>query len=352
MEGAKLPLTLRNKGNTSIQVSFKATGDGLGVTWTGAPAAATIAPGATLDGAFATFAPSKAGPVTGSATMTVQGALCGAAPKTIPMRAEATTGNAQVAPGSLDFRASCGADAPAPSAVTITNHGQAPLDVTQVVVTGAFKIAAGGADAHVAAGAQTTISIAALAAAPGDAAAGTKTGTLTFKTSDPKQPTVTVALTETIVGASLAVVDDARAAVSSLDFGTVDLGTSKSLTFNVANNGNDTATITPVALTAPFGWTSGASRPVAAGDITQLGVTFVARAQGLVRATAQIAAGGAICVAPTPVALAGTGGAPPPPPPPPPRDAAADGPRMRDAARDAPPPPPDATVAPDAATED
>ncbi len=78
-KASDLPLVIKNTGTEAISVIVTAPTDAdFSVTWTGAPTPTSIAPGESLAGAVAHFAPSKIGPHAGEATVIATGALCGA----------------------------------------------------------------------------------------------------------------------------------------------------------------------------------------------------------------------------------------------------------------------------------
>ena len=308
--GATAPLQIKNVGNAPITVALEAPASTeFTVSWTGAPTAVTLAPGATMVGASAKFAPLRAGSTTTSTALTVTGATCGASPKAIPLTGQGTFGSAQVSPGSLAFSESCGAGPSAAQVVTITNRGASNLTLSNVASSGPFTVGAPSITT-IPPTQSATIAVSGNAAAVGDLGGASKMGTLTFDTSDPQQSTISIALTETIVGANLSITDTSNNPISSLDFGQVMVGGSSTKALRVLNTGNAQVSITPGPVASPpWSWGfAGAQAVPASGGFASLSLTFGPQQAGFASTSvAGQASGGPVCAAPLSFNASGTG---------------------------------------------
>ncbi|MDB4937820.1 MAG: Abnormal spindle-like microcephaly-assocd, ASPM-SPD-2-Hydin, partial [Labilithrix sp.] len=119
-----IPVTFKNTGNQPITVGFATPtpAAGFSLTWTGAPAAVALAPGASVPLLVGHFLPGVTlGTYSSSSALTVTGTLCGTNPTELTLTGAATSSDANVSPGSLDFGlVDCGTSA-ASKTVKITN---------------------------------------------------------------------------------------------------------------------------------------------------------------------------------------------------------------------------------------
>jgi hypothetical protein len=305
-----VPLVIKNVGNAPISVALgQPLSTEFTVAWSGAPSAVSIAPGASMVGAVARFAPLRPGAQTTSTALTVVGATCGASPKAIALSGQGTTGSAQVSPGSLAFSESCGAGSSPAQLVTVTNRGPSTLTLSNVAASGPF-IASAPSNASLLPNESATISVTGNAAVAGDLGGASKSGSLTFNTSDPQQQSVSIALTETIVGANLGITDAANNPIASLDFGQVMVGASRTQTFRLLNTGNAQVSITPGQVASPpWSWGfAGAQAAPGNGGFASLSLTFGPQQAGPASTgvTGQ-ASGGPVCAAPLSFSASGEG---------------------------------------------
>ncbi len=141
-----------------------------------------------------------------------------------------------VSPSAVNFGSVQVGQKSAPVTVTIQNTGSGALTVSGVSINGA-QFAATGVPAlpfTIAAGGQSSFQIAMT-----PTSAGTQTGTLTIASNDSKNPSLLVSLTGTGTAVAPQIPNPA-----SLNFGTVQVGTSKTLALSFSNTGTGAATIT------------------------------------------------------------------------------------------------------------
>jgi len=201
------------------------------------------------------FTPSTVGTLTGTLsitsddpdTPTVEVALSGTGVS------ETVTGpNISVSPTTVDFGNVVVGTTSAPQTVTVANTGNADLTVSNVVLTG-------DTDFDV----QTTTCVDPILA-PGESCSadvvftpssiGGKTATVTITSDDPDTPTVEVTLT----GNGVVEEPDITVSPTSVDFGSVAVGSSDSKTVTVKNDGTADLNITSVStLSGPFSTTDG-----------------------------------------------------------------------------------------------
>ena len=124
-----LAMTLTNTGNLPAVITFAQPADTqFGLTWTGSPAAVTVAASATVPGLAARFKAAKITASSNSTGITVAGGTCGASVATIPMTGQGTNGVVGFSSTDVFFgtngRVNCGTTAAAKT-FTITNTGNA-----------------------------------------------------------------------------------------------------------------------------------------------------------------------------------------------------------------------------------
>jgi len=147
-----------------------------------------------------------------------------------------------VTPAALDF-GSVAVGASKPASLTLSNQGDAPLSVSGLTLlpgSGAFS-QSGAAPFNLAPGASQTVSV---QFSPGQA--GVAAGTLRVQSNDPDSPSYDVPLTGKGVQAKIAV------SPASAALGNIDVGDNAWAGFSVKNVGNQSLTVSGVAL-APGG---------------------------------------------------------------------------------------------------
>jgi len=206
---------------------------------------------------------------------------------------------AMVAPSSLAFGNQAVNTASAAQTVTLTNNGDAALTVTSITAASTPASPAqfsetDTCDGSVAAGSNCTISVTFT-----PAASGPQIGTLTITDNASNSPE-----TVTLTGTGTAPV--AFLSFASINFGSQGMGTtSAAQTVTLTNTGNDTLSITSIAVGSGFAQTNTCGGSVAAGANCTINVTFSPTALGNVTGSLSItddAAG-----SPQSVALSGTG---------------------------------------------
>jgi hypothetical protein len=272
VQAPDIPLTIKNVGTKAVSVAIPAPSDPeFSVTWTGAPAAGSIAPASSLAGAAARFLPATTTAKTSSSTLEVTGPLCDAAAPSLAFSGQGTTLPIAISPGSLSFgTTACGATAtPSSLTVTLTNAGANAVSYGSSLKTGkayTLKSPTGTVPAN----GKTTISVvpAAVPAAASSLTAGALNDTLTVTTGTGGGGAgATIAITQSATGAVLAV------SMPTAGFGNVPVGTPSSLPFSVTNSGNVAAPVsvstTGAGFTSAFGLASvpsdGAAHP---GSVT------------------------------------------------------------------------------------
>jgi len=306
-------LEITNTGDRPIQLALGAVTDPqFAATWTGAPAAATVAPAASLPGASARFTPATAGIQSSSVAVTATGPVCAGDSAPVTLSGEGTTAMVSVSPGTLQFgTTSCGGTA-APKPVTITNAYNFPITYTAAILTGPYAIATGQQTGTVPANGTATISITA-SAVPKTAAsivANALAGTMRVTTTAPASTPANLTMAQAASGAILAVTP---AGGSTIAFGDVLAGAPESSSVAVKNTGNAAATITSAVTGSGYSAVNPGNGTVPANGVDVTGsVTQTVAQRGALPGTLTIATTTALCqaAAPTPITLSATGRAP------------------------------------------
>jgi hypothetical protein len=287
-----LSFALQNIGNAPVSVSFGTPSDGeFSITGGG-----SIAPGATLTGASATFSPSSAGAKSATAAVNVTGALCATPPNlSIPLSGTGTTAQVSIGPSPLSFGSvACGQTA-APQTVTIKNGYTTPITYTAALAGAPSPFSISSTGGSVPANGQVAITVtpAAIPATGANLAAGGYSDTLTVGTSAPGTTPLAIPLTETASGVILAL------NMANTNFGTVT--SSATLPFSVVNTGNATANVgTTVTGT---GFSASLTSSTAGGGATDNGnAVFTAIGNGNFTGTLAVTTTSPLC-APLPPAI-------------------------------------------------
>ena len=135
-----LPLTLTNTGNVPATITFTQPSDAqFSLAWTGAPAAVTLQPGASVAGLEAGFTPARNSASTGSAGLSVAEPTCGVSPSSIAMTGQGTNGVVGFSTTDVFFgtngRVNCGTQA-SMQTFTITNSGNLAFSWTATLAKG------------------------------------------------------------------------------------------------------------------------------------------------------------------------------------------------------------------------
>jgi hypothetical protein len=273
VQAPDMPLTIKNVGNKAVSVALAAPADAeFATTWTGAPTAASLAPGASLPGAVARFKPATNGAKSDASALVVQGPLCAPASPSVSLAGVGTTLPIAIAPGALAFGTTpCGSSGKS-LAVTLTNSGATPVAYTSSLKSGA-SYSLQGASGTVPANGTATITVqpGPVPRDPSSVLAATFADTLTVTTgAGGGGAAATIDLSQTGSGAVLAVT------MQTSDFGPVPVGAPASLPFSVANTGNVDADLLVVVSGAGFGFSS-APTQVTAGATAPGKVTYAAQ---------------------------------------------------------------------------
>lgn len=197
-------------------------------------------------------------------------------------------------PATLTTTATCGVAVPATADVAVMNTGSEPLIIASATATGGFTVTT-TTPLTIAPGASATLTVRPPAAVIGtDVGGTTKTGMLAFVTNETGAPTRTVALSATVNGANLALVDNAGAALPAIMF-TSGSGCPVSQEVFLRNTGNLAATVTsPSASGFGFGGFS-PSAVVGAGETINQPVSVSTLGPCTGTATVSYQATGTIC---------------------------------------------------------
>jgi hypothetical protein len=229
-------VTVSNTGNASLSItSAQVSNAQFSVSGMNVPMA--LAPSQSTSFNVA-VTPTAAGNVTG--TLTVSGDS-GSTPVVVNLSASAVSGNAQlsVSPASIDF----GTDSigvKSTSNLVLSNNGSSNLTISVLSLSGTdFTIGGITTPATIAAGQSVNLAVTFT-----PAAAGSATGSLSITSSDPANPTLTVALTG---NGTTAATGHLSVSPASLSFGTQAVGTSAAQRMVVTNTGNAAVKISAIA---------------------------------------------------------------------------------------------------------
>jgi hypothetical protein len=302
-----LPFSLENTGNAPVDVTFGAPTDSeFTLSYTGAPASATIAPGATLLAAGVSFTPTGAGAKTATAAIQTTSALCASTLTAIPLSGTGTAVPLSIGPNPLDFgTTSCG-KAAAAQQVTIKSTYSATAHFTAALGKGASSpYAIDTSSGSVASNASVAINVSPAAIpVPGDITADAYDDALTITTDIPGATPVVVSIKQSASGAIL------TPTMASTAFGSVGT-TPASLPFVVTNSGNADATVSTKVTGGGFGASiSGSDKAAASGGTVDGNATFTAQKSGNVTGTLAVTSSDPVCNVPPTLDLTATGALP------------------------------------------
>ena len=262
-----IPETLTNSGGSSVNVT-QATVTGAGFSLSGLTVPFTLAAGASKS-FNVVFTPQSAGTPSGTLTITSNASNTSL---TVPLTATAVMpGSLTAGTPSLSFGSVTVGNTKTLSE-TITNSGGSTVNVSQAAVAGSgFSITGLTVPFTLAAGASKSFSV---VFAP--QAAGSPTGTLTI-TSDASNPSLTVP-----VSGTAATVGTLSPGPASLSFGSVNVGSSKTLSETITNSGGTTVTVSQATVTGTGYSITGLTVPftLAAGASKSFNVVFAPQAAG------------------------------------------------------------------------
>lgn len=299
-----LPFSVQNVGNAPVSVTFGAPTD----SEFSISASGSIAPGATLANASATFSPTSAGAKTATAAVQASGALC-ATPPNLAVSLSGTGGLASVniGPSPLNFSAvPCGQTAAAQQ-VTITNGYTTPITYTAALGLAPSPYAISSKGGSIPGNGQVVITVTpnAIPAQVDLSPTGPSfNDTLTISTSAPGTTPVVIPLQETASGAILAL------NMANTNFG--ETSTAATLPFTVVNTGNLAASVSVgTAGSNSFSAALSGNTVAPAGGTDPGTATFAPAANGTITSTLSLSASTPLC-APLPagITLTATGAFP------------------------------------------
>ncbi|MGA8452090.1 MAG: choice-of-anchor D domain-containing protein [Candidatus Acidiferrales bacterium] len=285
-------ITLTNSGNATLTVS-QASASGTGFSVSGASWPMTINAGSS--GSFsAVFAPTSAAAATGSISVVSNAP---GSPAAIALSGTGVQGQLGASPASVNF-GSVNVGSSGSQTVTLTNSGSASLTISQATASDTgFSVSGITTPLTLGAGQSTSFT-----AKFSPTSAGSVSGSVSLSNNGPNSP-VTVALT----GSGTATAPQLTITPSSVNYGSVAVGSSAPQTITLTNSGNATLTVTQATASGTGFSMSGATMPmnINAGSNASFTATFAPTSAG--------AASGSISVvsnapgSPAAVALSGTG---------------------------------------------
>lgn len=271
--------TVTNTGGTSVTISaIGITGTGMSVTGITAPLALAAGQSATFN---VVFAPTSAGTVSGNVTITSN-----ASNPTLSIAVSGTgftPGTLGANPTSLSFGSVVVGSNKALSE-TVTNTGGSSLTISAVTASGTgFSVSGITAPVTLNAGQSATFSV---TFAP--TSAGAVSGSITL-TSDASNPTLNIPLSGTGVTPGTL-----GANPTSLSFGSVVIGNSKTLSETVTNTGGSSLTISAVSASGTGFSVSGITAPITlnAGQSATFSVSFAPASAGAVSGNVALTSNG------------------------------------------------------------
>jgi Abnormal spindle-like microcephaly-assoc'd, ASPM-SPD-2-Hydin/Protein of unknown function (DUF1573) len=259
--------TLTNTGGTAVTIS-QAGITGTGFTLSGISTPITLAPG---QGSLfvVKFAPTTGGSASGNVTITSNGSNPNLA---IPVSGSGVVpGTLGSNPTSLNF-GTVQVGANQSLSETVTNTGGSSVTISSAAVSGTgFTLSGITTPLTLASGQGATFAV---KLAP--TSAGNPSGGVTI-TSNASNPTLTIPLSGTAVAAGAL-----GSNPTSLSFGTIQVGTNRSLSGTVTNTGGSTVTISSAAISGTGFTLSGIATPItlAAGQGATFSVKFAPTSAG------------------------------------------------------------------------
>src|SRR5271163_4378787 len=285
-------VTLTNSGTASVAIS-QGSSSGTGYSITGLSSPSTLTAGQSTS-FTAKFSPTAAGNATGSISIVSNAP---GSPLVIALSGSGTASQPQltISPASVAF-GSVSVGSSGIQAVTLTNAGNATLTVTQATSSGTgFSMSGASMPMTINAGGSASFST---IFAP--TATGAASGSISIVSNAPGSP-ATIALTGTGIQGQLG------ATPSSVNFGSVAVGSSGSQTITLTNSGTASVAISQVSTSGTGFSMTGLSAPstLTAGQSTSLTAKFSPTAAG--NATGSISIVSNAPGSPLVIALSGSG---------------------------------------------
>jgi len=288
-------VTLTNTGAVSLTISSIAVSgadsEDFGQTNT---CGSHLPPGASCT-ISVTFAPTQTGPRTASLTITDNGA---GSPQLVSLSGTGVTSgpNATLSTTNLTFTTQLVGTTSPPQAVTLSNYGSVTLAINRIAITGTDRgdfAQTNTCGSSVAPGASCAISV-----TFNPTQSGTRSGRVSIKDNAPGSPqTVNLTGTGTVVELN----------PTSLNFGSVTIGSSGVLTTTLTNVGSTFLSITSIIVTgsSEFSQTNTCGSGVGGGESCTITVTFRPTVAGSVTGDVSISDDGG--ASPQTVPLSGVG---------------------------------------------
>jgi Putative Ig domain/Abnormal spindle-like microcephaly-assoc'd, ASPM-SPD-2-Hydin len=284
-------VTLSNTGNMNLSVSA-ATVAGAGFNISGLALPATIAPNSATTFSVQ-FAPQSTSGASGSIQFTDNASN---SPQTITLTGSAVVAGSTLGanPGSFNF-GNVQVGSSSTQAITLTNSGNAAITIGSVAPSGAGFSATGmSAGQSIAAGATATFS-----AVFAPSAAGAASGTVTIASTATNSPLV-IALSGTGIQAAL------TASPSSINFGSILVGSTASVNVTLTNSGTASLSISGASAGGTgFSMSALSAQTLAPGATATFTATFAPTTAG--GATGSISIASTAPGSPLAIALSGGG---------------------------------------------
>ena len=259
-------VTLTNSGQSSVSIS-QVSVSGTGFQVSGITAPLTLNPAQSTNFNVA-FAPQAAGNATGTVTI-----ISDASDSTLTLPLSGmgvSAGTLSSSPTSLDF-GSVIVGKNSSLSETVTNTGGSSVTISQVAASSGFTLSGITAPLTLSSGQSANFNV-----SFNPSSAGSASGNVTL-TSNASNPTLTIPLSGT--GVSLG---GLGANPSSMSFGAVTVGNTKSVSETVTNTGGTTVTISQVAISGSGFSFTGITTPVTltAGQSATFSVSFAPSSAG------------------------------------------------------------------------
>jgi hypothetical protein len=296
-------LSLVNRGNVPASVFLGSASD---PQFSLSPLGAQAVPSGGSLSLVADFLPQLLGAVSATVPVTVSGPVCGALPASISLSGSGGAGAISGWPtGLLDFGANpCGGVAALTQGFTLVNSGTFDVHLTSASFSGGVGYAHDVTQGEtIPAGGSLTVHVTPPAIPFPSPVPGLFADTLSIGTDEPGDPVHLVSVTESALGAILAL--DTSSSASFGAFGGIPLLSSTSQSFSVRNTGNAPSSVT-LGAGGAFGLST-TSFVVPAGGAQSDAVSFLPTVMGAVSSTLGLT-GTSLCQAlPSALSLVGVG---------------------------------------------
>ncbi|MBI5684478.1 MAG: choice-of-anchor D domain-containing protein [Verrucomicrobia bacterium] len=281
---ASLSVTLRNTGSASATVSSLALGGSADFAMASAPATPlTVAAGATVT-LSVVYTPSAIGAANGTLTIASNDP---ANPQiAVALSGTGTASRMVVSPTAVDF-GSATVGSTVTRTTTVTNSGNAAGSVTGLSLTGSLDFSLASSNPATPIVVQPNASVT-ITVTYRPAAAGADSGALQVATDDVKAALTSVALTGS--GTAVVVAPNINVNPTSLAFGNVNVGGSKTATTTIQNTGTASLTVSAITVSgAAFSVSTSGPLTVAPGASAAVTVTYAPTSAGASTGALQIA---------------------------------------------------------------